>query len=132
MAMKNRAKCKKCKSIIESFHRYDYVTCSCGEIAVDGGEDNFRCIAKNWDSFLRVDDEGNEIMVTVKDKEEPSKPIENVKPNKKELLDMLEEMIKSYETLPEHALHAPVSHSDLVSSLILLSAILRADCKDVS
>ena len=33
----NRVKCLKCKNIIESTHRHDYVPCSCGNIAVDGG-----------------------------------------------------------------------------------------------
>ncbi len=33
----NKAKCLKCDDIIESRHRHDYVSCSCGAIAVDGG-----------------------------------------------------------------------------------------------
>ena len=55
--MKNRAKCKLCNSIIESFHRHDYVTCACGEIAVDGGLDYFKVIARDYANFLRIDDE---------------------------------------------------------------------------
>lgn len=127
--MRNRAKCKLCNSIIESFHRHDYVTCQCGEISVDGGLDYFRCRAGDWSNFLRVDDEGNEIVPVIKDKEELV-PIneEAKKPNRDELIDMLEEMMKGYERLPEHAMLSPVTHADLVSVLLLLLSILRSDC----
>lgn len=33
----NQAKCLKCGDIIRSRNRHDYVECSCGAIAVDGG-----------------------------------------------------------------------------------------------
>lgn len=39
---RNRAKCKKCGDIIESKYRHDFVTCKCGAISVDGGEDYIR------------------------------------------------------------------------------------------
>lgn len=35
---RNRARCRKCKTVIESKHRHDYVGCKCGAIAVDGGK----------------------------------------------------------------------------------------------
>src|SRR5271166_4679007 len=57
--IKNRAKCKLCKDILESFHQHDYVTCTCGEISIDGGTSYWRCAAKNWENFLRLDDNGN-------------------------------------------------------------------------
>lgn len=34
---KNRARCRKCKDIIESTHDHDFKFCTCGEIFVDGG-----------------------------------------------------------------------------------------------
>ena len=68
--MRNRAKCKLCNTIIESFHQHDYVKCKCDEIAVDGGPDGCRVMAKNWDNFLRVDDSGKEYPIKVKEKEE--------------------------------------------------------------
>lgn len=127
--MKNRAKCKLCKSIIESFYDGDYVSCKCGEISVSGGS-KLECSAKDWNNFLRVDDQGNEIIVTIKD---DIKPFDiSHKPNKKELLNMLEEMIKSYERLPEHAMLSPVTQSDLVASLLLLLSILRCDCNNLN
>ena len=49
------------------------------------------------------------------------------KPNKKDLIDMLLEMSKSYDNLPEHAMYSPVTHSDLVSVLTLLGAIFNSD-----
>lgn len=35
--LRNRGKCKKCGSVIESKHRHDFVRCACGAVAVDGG-----------------------------------------------------------------------------------------------
>ena len=40
--LKNKAKCKKCKTVIESKHRHDFVHCKCGAIFVDGGNDYWR------------------------------------------------------------------------------------------
>lgn len=127
--MRNRAKCKKCSSVIESFHATDYISCNCGEIAVDGGP-ALRCYANNYENFLRVDDEGNEIVVTYKSNpngEKKEKDSSDHKPDKKELLDMLEEMIKSYERLPEHVMFAPITHADYLSGLLLLFSILRSE-----
>lgn len=38
----NKARCRKCGDIINSIHRHDYVRCSCGAIAVDGGRSYLR------------------------------------------------------------------------------------------
>lgn len=128
--MRNRAKCRKCESIIESFHRHDYVTCKCGEISVDGGNDYHKCSAIDWKNFLRVDDLGNEIIVTVKEKEEVKETIKDPlavpPPTRKDLLDMLDMMIKNIENLPQDVMMQPVNHYDLVSSLVLISSLFRA------
>lgn len=127
--MRNRAKCKLCESIIESFHSTDMVQCKCGEISVDGGEALY-CAAKDWHNFLRVDDMGNIIIPKIKTKEEVN-PIESSsKPTKKELLDILDCMVKNMEELPQNALVSSINHYDLLSVLILLSSIFRADCKE--
>ncbi len=124
--MKNRAKCKLCNDIIESFHSTDSVNCKCGEIGVDGGE-SMLCFAYDWNNFSRVDDEGNEIVVKVQEKEE-GKPVEySHKPNKKQLLDMLDEMIKNIENLPSHVMTSPINHYDYCSLLLLLSSIFRSE-----
>jgi hypothetical protein len=122
--MINRAKCKLCSSIIESLHPTDYVACKCGEIAVDGGQ-AMKCFAGNWENFVRVDDLGNEIVVKLK--EEIEYKADSPKPSKKELLDMLSEMIKNIENLPPNAMSTPITHYDLLSALLLVSAVLRAE-----
>lgn len=122
--MQNRAKCKLCETIIHSFHSTDYVECKCGEICVDGGE-AMRCAAKNWDNFLRVDDKGNNVVVTIKGEVKPIIDDKTTKPTKKELIGMLDEMIKNIEGLPEQAMITPVNHYDLLSALMLVASILK-------
>lgn len=130
--MRNRAKCKLCNTIIESLHKYDMVNCKCGEIFVDGGQEHFRCGFGNAENFLRVDDEGNEILITLKDtKEDAKEEIEHntPKPSLQELLGYLDDMIKSYDNLPTYARIGPVTNYDLLSVLLLLSSILKGLCK---
>lgn len=130
--MKNKAKCKLCNSIIESFHATDYVTCSCGEISLDGGN-SLRCFANDLFNIIRIDDEGNEIIPKVVDKVDttltqhnPDTDLDRKIPTKNDLIDMLDEMIKNLENLPQVAMSMPVTHYDLLSSLLLVSAIFRA------
>jgi len=127
--MRNQAKCRKCSAIIESFFEKDYVECKCGEISIEGGPGLFKSYAKDWDNFLRVDDEGNEIIIKVKEKDsESSKPMDNSneRPNTKELLETLDLMIQNMEGIPSHAMTNPVTHYDLAASLILLSSIFKS------
>lgn len=127
--MRNRAKCKLCKDIIESLHHYDYVTCSCGEISVDGGLDMLRVSAKSFENFIRIDDLGNEIPVKVIEKDLKH---DEVKADEKiDHFDTLNMMIKTYEELPSSAMQAPVTHHDLYSVLVLLSELLPS-CKPLS
>jgi hypothetical protein len=44
----NKAQCLKCNDIIESTHRHDFVSCSCGNLAVDGGKDYIRRLFKDY------------------------------------------------------------------------------------
>lgn len=106
-----------CRAIIESNSSVDYIVCGCGEIGIGGGSDKLQCYANDFSNFLRVDDEGNDIVVSVKD---PSKP------TRKELLKMLKEMIENTDKLPSQALFSPVMYSDFVSLMLLLSAILES------
>lgn len=39
MIIKNKIRCNSCGDEIESKHRHDFVWCSCGRVAVDGGHD---------------------------------------------------------------------------------------------
>lgn len=128
--MRNRAKCKLCNSIIESFMRNDYVTCSCGEISVNHGPALW-CEARDWINFRRIDDDGNEIPVAYKDKQgqqndDVGGQEQAHKPSTGDLLSMLDEMIKSYDTLPHHAMLSPVSHADHISLLMLVSSLFKS------
>lgn len=38
----NKARCDNCGDVIESRFTHDYVSCSCGRLAVDGGKDYLR------------------------------------------------------------------------------------------
>jgi hypothetical protein len=42
MIVVNRIQCLNCGDIITSQHRHDYVECSCGKVAVDGGHEYLR------------------------------------------------------------------------------------------
>ncbi len=53
--------------------------------------------------------------------------VPNYKPSREELLEMMDEMIRSYDRLPQGAMIAPVTQADLLSVLLLVSAILRAN-----
>ena len=125
--MRNRAKCKLCSDIIESMHSSDLQVCTCGEISVDRGSD-LGCAARNWANFLRVDDKGNEIQVKVRDEslEKPIQP-DSLKPSKAEKLAMLEEMVKSYENLPQVAMGTSVTQYDIYAALLLVLSILKED-----
>jgi hypothetical protein len=104
------------------------VLCKCGEIEVDGG-DAMKCAARNWDNFLRVDDDGNEIVPVIKNDGEDVKPLYNAEnpegPTKEDLFGMLEEMIKSIERMPQEALTATVTHYDHWALMTILLKILR-------
>lgn len=106
-------------------HATDLQECKCGEIAVDAGS-AMKCLARNWDNFLRIDDDGKEIPIKTS-----QKPVETVvvetKPSKADLIDMLDEMIKTYEGLPSNALSSPVTHYDVLSVLLIVSALFKTD-----
>lgn len=124
--MKNRAKCKVCLDVIESMHSTDIQICKCGEIGVEGGS-AFYCRAKNWDNFLRIDDDGREIAVKVSSDTTISHSGIESKPSREELLEMFDEMVKTYEALPSNAMTSPVTHYDLLSVMLLVSALFKAE-----
>ena len=51
---------------------------------------------------------------------------EDIVPSKDDIILMVDEMIKTFENLPQHALMTPISHYDHLSLLILLSAALKS------
>lgn len=50
--IRNSAKCKLCEDEIQSHFRWDFKSCKCGEIFVDGGNDYLRRGANNWKNFI--------------------------------------------------------------------------------
>ena len=58
--MRNRARCKLCKDVIESFHVHDFVQCRCGEIFVDGGHAYLRRGAKDINNIEEMSEYDNE------------------------------------------------------------------------
>lgn len=49
MIIRNAAKCNKCKDVIQSTYRHEYIECNCGAIAVDGGNEYFRSAGSRED-----------------------------------------------------------------------------------
>jgi len=121
--MKNRAKCKLCGDVIESWFKGDLRACGCGEIAVDGGEAMY-AFAHDWRNFLRVDDEGNEIEVKVEGENKLEFEEKKVM-TKEEMLESLEGIIKSYDNMPENALYGAVTHYDMQVALMLILEIFK-------
>lgn len=65
--MRNRAKCKNCKDVIESTHRHDFVVCSCYSntedctgIFIDGGPEYFRG-GGALENLIVIKDDGTEV-----------------------------------------------------------------------
>lgn len=118
--MRNRAKCKLCDSVIESFTMTDYVECKCGEIGIAGGADKLITSATDYANFLRIEDDGTAKPVQYQ------KEIVKDKPTKEQLLQELTQHLSNIEKLPPSGLNSYVTNYDLWSSLALISAILRS------
>lgn len=76
------------------------------------------CAALNWDNFIRVDDNGNEIIPEIRE----APPV-----TKEEMLCRLDEFIKRIEDMPRHAMMTSINHYDYLSLMLWLSAFLRLD-----
>lgn len=55
--LRNAVKCNYCGDIIESQHRHDFVRCSCGRVAVDGGKDYLRRVYHEDADFTELSEE---------------------------------------------------------------------------
>lgn len=127
--MRNRAKCKLCSTIIESLHRYDYVSCKCNEISISGGVDKLECAAKDFSNFIRIDEDGKEVPVKVVEKpnEEKELPVENDKPielTREQKVDLVDAMIKYYDDLPAHAMMSSPSQYDLKAAFLMMKQLI--------
>lgn len=47
----NQAKCLLCGDILTSKHSHDYVTCKCGNLSIDGGNEYPRRLYNNPNSY---------------------------------------------------------------------------------
>lgn len=125
--MRNRAKCKVCGEIIESFHEHDYIKCKCGEISISGGTVRYRAFANDWGNFVRVNDQDQEVAIKVV--ENGKELVENepmpLKPSETGLI--LDEMIASYEHLPQAAMLQPATNADILSILLLFRGIFQRE-----
>lgn len=129
--MQNKAKCKLCSDIIQSYHSTDYVICKCGEISLDGG-DAMRCYAtKDLANVIRIDDNGNEIIPKIVDGNNATytslsdKSVDDLELSSDALLDMLSDQIASYDRLPKDALYSPAMVTDMLSFMMIILAILK-------
>lgn len=57
----NRIMCRKCGDIIESEHRHDFKSCSCGACSVDGGHDYLRRVGNrdDWKEMSEIQTEND-------------------------------------------------------------------------
>ncbi|MBQ8133069.1 MAG: hypothetical protein IJ192_01450 [Clostridia bacterium] len=50
--IRNRIKCSACGDIIESTYYHDFVSCSCGRVSIDGGNDYLRrCFTESEEDY---------------------------------------------------------------------------------
>ena len=85
---RSMARCKFCGDIIESKYTHNYVTCSCGAIAVDGGHEYLR---RNYKAGYKPDECFEDLSETEDGDPEPYKKPELTK----------EELIKFSKILRE-------------------------------
>lgn len=130
--MRNRAKCKLCQEVIESVHIYDRVICSCKEICINGGTQEFYSSARNFCNFLRVDDNDNELEVQFDDLDPDSSEIY---PDKKEneassILKHVDHLIAELEQQNPSLMSIPMNQYDCLSILLLLQSTLKTLTQD--
>ncbi len=71
--MANKARCEICKTVIESKSRHNFVSCACGKIFVDGGNDYFRCGYENPEDITFIYEDGREESGDISDHIEETK-----------------------------------------------------------
>ena len=123
--MRNRAKCRLCKSELESVALMDYMECTCGEIGISGGVDKLNCFAKDFTNFIRLDDEGKEVEVKVIDKAQDKEEVPVTEEIKQEMtredkIKLVNAMLDYYENLPQHAMLSAPTQYDLKAVYVLI------------
>ena len=59
--LSNKIRYNFCQDTIESKHRHDFVQCSCGKVAVDGGKDYLRRVFDQDTDYVELSEFKNEI-----------------------------------------------------------------------
>lgn len=54
MIISNKAKCLQCGEVLESKHVHDFVMCTCGALAVDGGREYLKRSYQNKKLVLEL------------------------------------------------------------------------------
>lgn len=131
LVMRNRAKCKLCGDLLESFHLSDWVECKCQEISICGGLVKAECAARDWKNFIRIDDSGKEIVPKIIDKDQIESiedvPVSDDRSPKRVAFDCIKDMIELRERLPEQALMRPVTETDFLCLLYALQSLLTSE-----
>ncbi len=122
--MISRAKCKLCNKVIETENNEGWISCACGEISINLQNGKKTAIIKHEGSLVEVDDEGNEIILELKDALNADM---TEKPKKEELIKLLDKMIEDSEKLPNQAMSSYVSQYELMSLMMLLSSIFKSE-----
>lgn len=52
--IRNAIRCNHCGDVIESKYTHDYKSCSCRNVAVDGGHDYLRRCAESHDDYTEL------------------------------------------------------------------------------
>jgi len=104
-------------------HDYDLQRCECGEIAVDGGL-KMIALAKNFDNFLRVRDDGTTFKPTIIEKNNTENTLHTsfseIRHNFENLVSSLQLMLDNVQRLPQHAMEQPLNQYDLQTLLQVL------------
>jgi len=50
----NKAQCLLCGDVLESKHRWDFKTCFCGEISINGGKDYLKRSVKHYGNLIEL------------------------------------------------------------------------------
>ena len=95
-----------------------------------GGPDLMECASKDWKNFIRVDDQGNEVIPKIVEKEIELAGVEPPRMTYKEKVDMLVAMVNNLESLPPHVMSQPINHYDFYSYFLVLSNILSSSDKN--
>ena len=127
--MRNRARCRLCQEVIESKVMNEWITCKCEEITINGGTELFAAKAKHIENFLRIDDDGNIIVPPVTNNSIPDQKELDITPtqSRKDLLDGLKDIVRTYDNMPPHAMHSFVTNVELQTFMLYVIGIFESE-----